>query len=410
MNKIFTVAEMLFKRRFFSFAYYWMLLAPLAMLFLIFGLNQYNNNQIKDNKAQIAVVGNSNIRSLLIQNKSSTYTVRKINPKAIKTSLKSNIIDGALYVNKDMSKISYKYNSSSNATNPVKELYKNISIINSQKYAAKLGLNINQWKRITSNNVKIKDVPLNREKDRVKNSTFANYFSEMIVFITFLFLNSYVSIMCAEVGKEKGNHLIDEIIAAIPAKDHLKGKLLGISWLMISQVIIYIIIGFIAFVFLKMNNITNPFGIDSYLKGISIEYIVIVSILAILAILLFILLSVIIASFTSKIEDVSQAATITSTFVIIPYLLSFLTQSNPNSLISKALSYIPFTNHTIMTVRLAYGVVTFNNSFIAIFLSLLLALILYKVALKTYSSHIFYYSNESILNSLLNLVYPNNGK
>lgn len=48
--------------------------------------------------------------------------------------------------------------------------------------------------------------------------------------LAFFFLTSYISIVGAELGSEKGNHLIEGLLAAISAKKHYTGKMLGICF------------------------------------------------------------------------------------------------------------------------------------------------------------------------------------
>lgn len=57
---------------------------------------------------------------------------------------------------------------------------------------------------------------------------------------------SYISIVGAELGTEKGNHLIEGLLAAIPAKKHYTGKMLGICFLITFQLVLYAVFGLVA--------------------------------------------------------------------------------------------------------------------------------------------------------------------
>ena len=147
-------------------------------------------------------------------------------------------------INNDFSEVSYKYNASTNSTDPTNELKKNITLLKSQYMASKAGLSENQWQNIIKD-VKIQKENINYDGNTVKlnNSESAQYFSEFAVIIAFFFLTSYISITGAEIGNEKGNHLIEGLTAAIPADKHYAGKMLGIFYLIGFQLIIYGLLG-----------------------------------------------------------------------------------------------------------------------------------------------------------------------
>lgn len=248
MHKIFVVAKMVFKKRVLSPTYYWMILAPILLIVIGIGFTKYIDNQNSDHKAIIAVVADKNIQEVLKKQKTSTYKVNsKINThnkNKLKIDLADGVVDGIIYINNDFSEVSYKYNASTNSTDPTNELKKNITLLKSQYMASKAGLSENQWQNIIKD-VKIQKENINYDGNTVKlnNSESAQYFSEFAVIIAFFFLTSYISITGAEIGNEKGNHLIEGLTAAIPADKHYAGKMLGIFYLIGFQLIIYGLLG-----------------------------------------------------------------------------------------------------------------------------------------------------------------------
>ena len=227
MHKIFVVAKMVFKKRVLSPTYYWMILAPILLIVIGIGFTKYIDNQNSDHKAIIAVV-------------------------ADKIDLADGVVDGIIYINNDFSEVSYKYNASTNSTDPTNQLKKNITLLKSQYMASKAGLSENQWQNIIKD-VKIQKENINYDGNTVKlnNSESAQYFSEFAVIIAFFFLTSYISITGAEIGNEKGNHLIEGLTAAIPADKHYAGKMLGIFYLIGFQLIIYGLLGGLGYLILK---------------------------------------------------------------------------------------------------------------------------------------------------------------
>lgn len=412
MHKIFVVAKMVFKKRVLSPTYYWMILAPILLIVIGIGFTKYIDNQNSNHKAIIAVVADKNIQEVLKKQKASTYKVNsKINThnkNKLKIDLADGVVDGIIYINNDFSEVSYKYNASTNSTDPTNELKKNITLLKSQYMASKAGLSENQWQNIIKD-VKIQKENINYDGNTVKlnNSESAQYFSEFAVIIAFFFLTSYISITGAEIGNEKGNHLIEGLTAAIPADKHYAGKMLGIFYLIGFQLIIYGLLGGLGYLILK-NMHEKLIDLNKYLSGINAQYIIIVVMLTVVSLALYVFLAAIFASFVSRVEDISQATSSVASLMLIPYFLSFLTQSNPNLAISKILSYFPYMSQGLMPVRIARGAATYNDGYISLLISIIFVIIMYLFSAKVYKDNVFSYSSETPVKAILKQLNPFN--
>ncbi|MCR1878876.1 ABC transporter permease [Limosilactobacillus reuteri] len=405
MHKILVVAKMVFNKRVLSPTYYWMILAPILLIVIGIGFTKYIDDQNSDHKAIIAVVADKNIQEALKKQKASTYKVNsKINThnkNKLKIDLTDGVVDGILYINNDFSEVDYKYNASTNSSDPTNELKKNITLLKSQYMASEAGLSEYQWQNIIKD-VKVQKENVNYDGNTVKlnNSESAQYFSEFAVIITFFFLTSYISITGAEIGNEKGNHLIEGLTAAIPADRHYAGKMLGIFYLIGFQIIIYCGLGGLGYVIVK--NLHKKFiDLNKYLSGISTQYIIIVVMLTIVSLVLYVFLAAIFASFVSRVEDISQATSSVASIMLIPYFLSFLTQSNPNLAISKVLSYFPYMSQGLMPVRIARGAATYSDGYISLLISVIFAVIMYLFSAKVYKNNVFAYSSETPIKAVL---------
>lgn len=405
MSKIFSVAKMVFRKRSLSPTYYWMILAPIILFVVGIGFTKYMQHQTKANKPVIAVVANDSVRKALISRDSKEYKinskVKTNNSKMLNMYLEDGVLDGVLYINNDFSKVTYKYNASTQASNPINSLKTDLATLRSEYVAAQSGLTKREWFNIIKAPSVRKKV-INKESTmEINNSQTAQNFSEAVVIIAFFFLTSYISITGVELGNEKGNHLIEGILAAVSAHKHFAGKMLGISFLILLQTFIYTIIGSITFCILKQTKQIKNFDVSRYLRNIDSEYILIVVILTIISLALYIFLAACFASFVSRAEDISQATTSVASIMLIPYFLSFLTQNNPNMAISQFLSYMPFMSQGIMPVRLAQGAASYTDGYIAIGISLVFALIMYFIASRIYVKNAFSYSAKSPFKALL---------
>lgn len=124
--------------------------------------------------------------------------------------------------------------------------------------------------------------------------------------------------------------------------------------------------------------------------------------LTIASLALYVFLAAIFASFVSRAEDISQATSSVSSLMLIPYFLSFLTQSNPNLTISKVLSYLPYMSQGLMPVRIARGAASYSDGYISLLITIAFAIAMYLFSAKVYKNNVFSYSNESPLKAMLN--------
>ena len=93
-----------------------------------------------------------------------------------------------------------------------------------------------------------------------------------------------------------------------------------------------------------------------------------------------------------------------TSILLIPYFINFLTQSNPNLLVVKILSYLPFMSQDIMPVRIAQGAASYSAGYVAVAISLLSAVLMYLFAQR----NIFTYRSETPLKYLTNKLLRRN--
>lgn len=144
---------------------------------------------------------------------------------------------------------------------------------------------------------------------------------------------------------EKENRTIEILLSSISANQLLTGKILGFGSAGTLQVLIWTCSGALM-VFL------TPYS--SLFQGIELSWILIVAIpYFILGYLLFAASMACVAAPAGTMRDAQQGASIFTMFAVLPMiLLSFITRA-PNSIIAKALSYIPYTSPVTMLVRIA---------------------------------------------------------
>lgn len=184
--------------------------------------------------------------------------------------------------------------------------------------------------------------------------------------------------------------------------------MLGICFFIAFQLVLYAVFGLVGFLLLRHSTFVKSLHLNDYLAKIDPQYLWISLILALLSLFLYISLAAYLVSLVSRAEDIGQATFGVTSILLIPYFISFLTQSNPNLLVVKILSYLPFMSQDIMPVRMAQGAASYSAGYVAVAISLLSAVLMYLFAQRTYVNNIFTYRSETPLKYLTNKLLRRN--
>ena len=407
MKKSIVVAKSLFTRRIKKPNYYWMIFAPILLAVIGLFCNHFMQQQVKNSNPTIAIVASKNIKNeILQQNKQSKSHIHFTNShlhslKQAQLYLNDGNLDGILYIHdqNDLNNVKYFYKKTTASDSSVKGLEQLLYSVKTQRLAATMGLSLKQIQAIISP-VKIQTTSINKHQTKSSHFQKMQRISQFIVIAGFLILTSYISITGSEIGREKGDHLIESVLSSTSTNSYFAGKMLGVLFLLVFQVMIYALLVGIANLVLPM--LHQKALIDlSFFKGISLNYIVLTALFMIVAVILYILLAAIIASFVSRIEDISQATSSVASLILIPYIIGLIASLRPDIGFIKVFSYIPFANQSIMPVRIATGTVSYTQGWISLFISILTLIPLFFIASIIYKKNIFKYSNHSLLYNLL---------
>lgn len=403
MNKIFTVANTLFTRRIKKPNYYWMIFAPLLLFLIVLLCSHYVQQKTENENISVAIVAPSNIKNEILQQsrveKSNIHFValRNASLRQAQLYLNDGSIDSILEIKgQNLSYVKFLYRKRSTPSIVIKKLNRILNTVKTDYLVKRMGLSLGQIQLITSPvHIDVTSIDHVQRKSKQMQAV-----SELIVIGGFLILTSYISITGSEIGREKGDHLIESILSSISTEKYFAGKILGILFLLIFQLIIYGLILGISNLILPMLHYRRLIDF-SFLRGISVNYVILSTLLMIVAILLYIILSAIIASYVSRVEDISQATSSVASLILIPYVMGLMAVSDPDINLVKVLSYVPFASQSIMPVRLA----TFNASYVegwfSLFISVFTLIPLCFIASKVYKKNIFKYSNHNLFYNLV---------
>lgn len=414
MSKILTVANRVFWERILKPSYYWMIILPIILIFGAIGVQEYSDARAKNEVPTIAVVASDEIVHLLRKESNHNYYLTNVtNFDRAKLLIKEGTVDGVLRVKDNLKKAVFVQNSDSTKRFPIREIQDDLSRLKVSIYGQKFRLTQGELNDLLSSiEVQQKKVDWSSTvKDvSVTTSRATHNFSQIITIFLFFLLTSYISIAGSEIGKEKGNHILEGVVSAVPVKEHFAGKILGIIYLIIFQLFMYAVFWFIAQSGLSFIG-KNDWLELSNIQGITTEYMVITILIMSANLILYILLAALLASFVSRPEDISQATSGVGTVMFLPYLISFAVQDAPNNIVAVILSYSPFSSYAIMPVRIASGAATYSSGYVSFLIAAIMVVILYFITAKVYANNIFNYSDGKPIKKLIGLLTKKkNGK
>jgi len=140
--------------------------------------------------------------------------------------------------------------------------------------------------------------------------------------------------------EEKSNRVIEVLLSSCSSQDLMVGKIIGLSGLGLLQMFVY-----------------GGFGIALSIKfstaSFELGYLLLIFLYAILGYLFYAAILVAAGSPVTTEQEAQQINSYIGILLVVPIGFLLLVMQSPNSLIVKALSYIPFFTSPIMVMRMA---------------------------------------------------------
>ncbi len=198
-----------------------------------------------------------------------------------------------------------------------------------------------------SKDINIKAVKIS-SKGKESEQDFSLLFLSSFVYIILLTMMILTSggMLIRSLVEEKSNKLIEILISSCTSDELLTGKVLGLSSLVLTQVIIWILI---AVVIAALGLI--PLQVFNNLLPIFLYFI--------LGFIFYTAIFVGLGSIVTTEQEAQQITSYLSFLLILPIVLTVPAIQNPNSFWVHVLSIIPFTIPSIMILRFTIGNIPF---------------------------------------------------
>ena len=402
------------------------ILMPLLMIGLMIAptlLTTYNTPEEKT----IAVVDNSGIIVPSLKNEES---IKFIPSTAPIDSLKANSdIDGILVIgnniltnNNGASLFTHDASSMMIEQNITKQLEE---IIENQRLKNYNIENLDKIINEVNADITLSTYRIDEEKDSTSSSTLSYIIGMLMSLLLYMFLLLYGQLVMTSIIEEKNNRVLEIMVSSIKPGQLMMGKILGIGFVALSQVLIWaaLMISMSAFVMpalmpadimadvSAMNSGAGSAALSTDVEllqalsiigdvGYIISLFTYLTLFLIGGFLFYAALYAAIGSAVDNIQDAGQLQSIVVVPIILGLVLSMSVVADPNSTLATVLSMIPFTSPMTMMTRVPFGIPTWETilSLVILYGSFIFMV---WVSAKIYRVGIFMYGKKPNIKELI---------
>ncbi len=189
-----------------------------------------------------------------------------------------------------------------------------------------------------------------------RDATQMYFFAFAILFVLYMLILLYGQQVATSVAKEKDSRTMELLITSTDPKILIFGKVFSaglVGFIQISIMVLFLVIGFF------LNKSSYPdFLIESIKVAMSWDVLLVYLFFSFAGYILYLFVYAALGSLVSKVEDVGSAVGSITIIFVIAYLIASMAMPNPDMLVVKICSYIPFVSLFTLPIRYSMTSVT----------------------------------------------------
>ncbi|KLO74399.1 ABC transporter permease [Enterococcus cecorum] len=406
MSKFWIIALNVYKKQVRSAAFLIMVLAPLVIGALYYGMGKFMSDASSIDKIgvydQQMVLANA-----LSQSKEFEFIAMK-SEKSGEKQLAEDKIDAFLVLDTSKEVLEAKLLAKDSVeTSTQLKLRMMLSQIQRQVSAQKLGLSAQQLAQLEQQvPLTVNKLTVNDQGQLTKKQEDGAAVQMIIGFactiILFLFIANYANIIAQEIATEKGSRIMEIILSSTKASTHYYGKIMGVILVGLTQMAVYIPVFLFGLYQFKDNEQLAPFlaSVDfgAHFSWTLFLNIVLVALFVLTGIVQYAVLSAVAGSLVNRAEETSKAIMPVMYLAMIGYfgglVFSF---TNTQSPILTITSYIPYWSSFAMPLRIVNEVVSYPGAFISLALNIVISTVVMVLSAKMYKANVLVYNDRGVL-------------
>ena len=406
MSKFWVITKDVYRKNVRSISFIIMLLVPFIAAAGLYIINQVTDNATEEGDTiGVVVQGDSDLLNTVeVQTVLDSMTVLNSKEQG-EEQLKEEEIDGLLLLSVEKEQINGEFYSSDTMPQVTMALNQQLNQLQSSLRAKALGLSEEEVASLNAS------VPFSVQKitfnENGEMNTEEDFTSIRLVvgmattILLFIFIVTYASIIAQEIASEKGTRIMEVILSSVSARSHFYGKLAGILLVALTQIVVYAVSIGLGFYWLKNNSTVQAFLAEFSIRDILGEFLVYTLLYLILGILIYAVLAALCGSLVSKVEDVSKAILPVTYLSLAGYMIGLsLGMANPDHLVIRVTSFIPFFSSYTMPIRLANNFVSTGEVLLSLMILVLSIVGLIIFSERMYKANVLVYNDNGIFAAL----------
>lgn len=406
MSKFWVITKDVYRKNVRSISFIIMLLVPFIAAAGLYIINQVTDNATEEGDTiGVVVQGDSDLLNTVeVQTVLDSMTVLNSKEQG-EEQLKEEEIDGLLLLSVEKDQINGEFYSSNTMPQVTMALNQQLNQLQSSLRAKALGLSEEEVASLNAS------VPFSVQKiifnENGEMNTEEDFTSIRLVvgmattILLFIFIVTYASIIAQEIASEKGTRIMEVILSSVSARSHFYGKLAGILLVALTQIVVYAVSIGLGFYWLKNNSTVQAFLAEFSIRDILGEFLAYTLLYLILGILIYAVLAALCGSLVSKVEDVSKAILPVTYLSLAGYMIGLsLGMANPDHLVIRVTSFIPFFSSYTMPIRLANNFVSTGEVLLSLMILILSVVGLIIFSERMYKANVLVYNDNGIFATL----------
>lgn len=226
--------------------------------------------------------------------------------------------------------------------------------------------------------------------------------SYFLGFLIYFFITTYLSMITTEVASEKGSRALEMLLVSVRPATHFRAKLVGIFTVALTQ---FTIIAVLLITLLRLTNNGEQWArLVELFTNLAPSYLLYTVLFLFASIFLYLIIGALFGSLVSKVEEAGQVMLPAMALSIAGFYVLLSGMVNPDTLLIKICSYIPFTSGMVMPLRI--GATDLHGAEPLISLALLIGtvLVFYRLTLSFYRRSVLSYSSGGVIQKLVKMM------
>ncbi|MFJ7952102.1 ABC transporter permease [Lysinibacillus sp. NPDC096418] len=216
--------------------------------------------------------------------------------------------------------------------------------------------------------------------------------------LIYIFVVGFLSMITTEIASEKGSRAMEMLLVSVKPTTHFKAKIAGVFLLAITQMMI-ILGAFLLYAKFTKDGVIWGVAAD-IIKELSLGYVLYAVAFLLLTIILNLIVGALFGSLVSKVEEGNQVLMPAMMVTLVGFYVMLTGIGNPDTILIKVFSYIPFTSGMVMPMRIGATDIGVIEPMLSLGILIGTIIVVYMFSLSFYKRSVLTYSTGGVIQKI----------